>query len=168
MPMSEHIRQLRALIGTRVLELPTVTVLVVDSRGRVLLVRHVEGNDWTTPGGMIEPYETPADAALREVWEETGLLVELSNIVGVFGGPECASIYSNGDQVAWVTTVFRARAVAGSLKADGDEVLEARYLTRNEIRDLPCKPHVSGCLDALFSGGPSACFQPPKWRPIGM
>jgi 8-oxo-dGTP pyrophosphatase MutT (NUDIX family) len=47
----------------------------------VLLVRHVEGNDWTTPGGMIEPLETPADAAVRETWEETGLHVELESLL---------------------------------------------------------------------------------------
>ena len=60
MPMSDYIRGLRDRIGTTVLEVPTVSVLVFDERERILLVRHVEGNDWTTPGGMIEPYETPA------------------------------------------------------------------------------------------------------------
>ena len=85
MPMSDYIRNLRALIGTTVLETPTVSVLVFDADDRVLLVRHAEGNDWTTPGGMIEPYETPADAAVRETWEETGLFVALTRIVGVFG-----------------------------------------------------------------------------------
>ena len=57
MPMSDYIRGLRDRIGTTVLEVPTVSVLVFDERERILLVRHVEGNDWTTPGGMIEPYE---------------------------------------------------------------------------------------------------------------
>ena len=84
MPMSEYIRALRARIGTTVLEVPTVSVIVHDERDRVLLVRHIEGNVWTTPGGMIEPYELPADAALREMWEETGLVVALDRIVGVF------------------------------------------------------------------------------------
>src|SRR5215468_6986970 len=109
MPMSEYIRKLRERIGTTVLEVPTAGVLTFDDRGRVLLVRHVEGNDWTSPGGMIEPYETPSDAAVRETWEETGLLVELTRIVGVFGGPMCTAVYSNGDRVSFVSTVFLAR-----------------------------------------------------------
>jgi len=75
MPMSDYVRGLRERIGTDVLEVPTVSVVVFDERDRVLLVRHVEGNVWTTPGGMIEPYELPADAAVRETWEETGLHV---------------------------------------------------------------------------------------------
>jgi len=65
-----------------------VSVITFGDSERVLLVRHVEGNDWTTPGGMVEPYETPADAAVRETWEETGLYVRLTRIIGVFGGNE--------------------------------------------------------------------------------
>ena len=64
---------------------------------------------------MIEPYETPADAALRETWEETGLLVELRGIVGVFGGELCASTYANGDEVAWVATVLLRKYFRGSV-----------------------------------------------------
>ena len=71
MPMSSYVRGLRAKIGTHLIEVPTVSVVVIDGSGHVLLVRHVEGNLWTTPGGMIEPLEVPADAAVRETWEET-------------------------------------------------------------------------------------------------
>jgi 8-oxo-dGTP pyrophosphatase MutT (NUDIX family) len=81
--MSDYIRGLREKIGTTVLEVPTVSILTFDVHERALLVRHVEGNDWSTPGGMIEPYETPANAAVREMWEETGLFVELTHIIGV-------------------------------------------------------------------------------------
>src|ERR1700754_3693874 len=112
MPMSEYVRELRAKIGTTVLEVPSVSILTFDDRQRVLLVRHVEGNDWTTPGGMVEPYETPADAAVREMWEETGLYVALTHVVGVIGGAMCSSTYSNGDKVSWVSTVFAATPVS--------------------------------------------------------
>lgn len=147
------------------MEVPTVSVLTLDDAGRVLLVRHAEGGDWSTPGGMIEPYETPADAALREMWEETGLLVELTHIVGVFGGRPCTSVYTNGDQVAWVSTVFGAKPIRGVLEADGVEALEARYVSRDEARSLRCKPHVPLFLDAYFSGGETAHFQIPTWLP---
>jgi 8-oxo-dGTP diphosphatase len=47
-------------------------------RGRILMVRHVhDGRDyWTLPGGGIEPDETPEQAAEREVFEETGVVVK--------------------------------------------------------------------------------------------
>ena len=74
MPMSDYICGLRELIGSVVLEVPTVAVLTFDDNSRVLRVRHVEGNDWTTPGGMIKPYETPSNAAVRECGRKPGLM----------------------------------------------------------------------------------------------
>ena len=165
--MSQYIRDLRAKIGSTVLEVPTVAVLTFDDRERVLLVRHVEGNDWTTPGGMIEPYETPSDAAVRETWEETGLHVALTYVVGVFGGELCSGTYSNGDKVAWGSTVFGAEPIRGKLKPDGEEILEARYFSRVETAELRCKPHVHLFLDAAYSPQQKAHFQRATWEPPG-
>ena len=163
--MSGYIRGLRDKVGTTVLEVPTASVLVFDDRQRVLLVRHVEGNEWTTPGGMVEPYETPGDAAVRETWEETGLFVALTHVVGVFGGPLCATTYANGDQVAWISTVFGATVVGGDLQPDGEETLEARYFERPELGSLRCKPHARIFIDAGYASSRIAHFQPSTWCP---
>jgi len=167
MPMSAYIRDLRARIGTSVLEVPTVSVITFDDRERVLLVRHIEGSDWTTPGGMIEPYETPSNAAVREMWEETGLHVELTHIVGVFGGELCSTVYANGDKLAWVATVFAARPIRGTLRPDGEETIEARYFEREATRNIRCKPHVKLFLDAAYNLNRAAHFQQPTWEPPG-
>jgi 8-oxo-dGTP pyrophosphatase MutT (NUDIX family) len=163
--MSDYVRSLRAKIGTTLLEVPTVSVLTFDEDRRIVMVRHVEGNVWTTPGGMVEPYETPADAAVREMWEETGLYVELTHIIGVFSGELCAETYANGDRIAWVSTVFGAKTIGGDLQPDGDETLEVRYVGRDELIHLPCKPHVDLFLKAAFAQRPAAQFQPAVWRP---
>ena len=165
MPMSDYIRGLRGMIGTTVLEVPTVSVLTFDAQGRVLLVRHAEGGDWTTPGGMIEPYELPADAAVRETWEETGLHVELTRLIGVFGGPLCTSTYANGDRLSWVSTVFEGRRIGGALRPDGVETLEVRYFSADETQAIRCKPHVAMFLAAGRSRRDAAEFQPPTFRP---
>jgi ADP-ribose pyrophosphatase YjhB (NUDIX family) len=165
MPMSDYIRGLRDKIGTTVLEVPTVSILTFDSARRVLLVRHAEGNDWTTPGGMIEPYETPSDAAVREMWEETGLFVTLTRVVGVFGGELCASTYANGDRVSWVSTTFAAEPVSGVLRPDGEETLEVGYFARDDVASLRCKPHVRMFIDAGYASSTDAQFQQPTWRP---
>ena len=165
MAMSEYIRALRAKVGNDVLEVPTAAVITFDPTGRVLLARHADTDMWTAPGGMIEPYETPADAAVRETWEETGVLVQLTHVVGVFGGELCGVKYRNGDELSWVATVFAARPVRGEPRADGDEMLDARYFTPSELDGLACKPHVRMFLAAALAAQERAWFQPATWSP---
>ena len=163
--MSPYIRDLRSKIGTTVLEIPTVGVIAFDDRQRVLLVRHVEGNEWTAPGGMVEPYEVPADAAVREMWEETGLYVKLTHIIGVFGGEVCSATYANGDKVAWVSIIFGAQRISGSPKPDGEETLEVRYFDRAELDKIRCKPQLRRYLAAAYAPGREPHFQQPTWQP---
>jgi 8-oxo-dGTP diphosphatase len=60
-----------------------VRVIILDSENRILMVRqhHQERYVWTVPGGAIEQGETSADAAVREVKEETGLDVSIERLV---------------------------------------------------------------------------------------
>lgn len=51
----------------------TATGVVLDGRGRTLLIKHKKLGIWLCPGGHIEPNETPDEAVLREIWEETGV-----------------------------------------------------------------------------------------------
>lgn len=58
-------------------------VITFNDRDRVLLARHADAGMWVTPGGSIDPHESPADAAVCEMWEETGLLVDPTRALGV-------------------------------------------------------------------------------------
>src|SRR5881398_1994349 len=107
MGMSDYVRRLREKVGNDLLFMPSAGTLIRDEAGRVLLVRHVEGR-WMLPGGAVDPGERPADAAAREALEEAGIVVEPLAVAGVFGGPEYRITYENGDETAWVITVFHA------------------------------------------------------------
>ena len=81
-PLAEYVQRLRTLVGgEELLQIPSVSIALRDPEGRVLLARQAEGDVWLLPGGAIEPAETPADAAVREMFEETGLLVRLTSLV---------------------------------------------------------------------------------------
>lgn len=67
---------------------PTVDVVVETAGGIVLIERANEPKGWALPGGFIDYGEAPADAARREVKEETGLEVELTDLLFVYGAPD--------------------------------------------------------------------------------
>lgn len=94
---------------------------IVTRGGRILVVHRPRYDDWSFPKGKLEEGETWADAALREVEEETGLRCELGDEVGrtyylVLKGPkevryfhmrsdEEASARNEVDEIRWVTPV---------------------------------------------------------------
>ena len=164
--MPEYVRHLREIVGgDELLQLPSVSVALRDAAGRVLLARHAEGDVWLLPGGTVEPGETPADAALREMWEETRLVVRLTAIVGVFGGPEFIVRYRNGHRTSYVTTTFEAAPEAGRASPDGSELLELRFVSEAEAAALHTAPWVSEVLQAVFRTKGSPTFRPPQWTP---
>lgn len=59
-------------------------VVVPDEEGNVLLIRRADDETWGIPGGWVELAESPAEAAVRETREETGLHVETIELVGVY------------------------------------------------------------------------------------
>jgi ADP-ribose pyrophosphatase YjhB (NUDIX family) len=165
--ISPHVKALRAKLGSMRIILPSVAALVFDDRGGLLLVRQVDGGVWSTPGGTIELHETPADAVVREVWEETGLEVEIVRIAAVLGGPEYLVRYPNGDETQYVMTAFECSARSGHPRGDGEETLEARYWTPEEAAALPLAPWLRHALPLLIERRAATTFQPARWQPPG-
>jgi len=165
MPLSGHLRELRKKVGNDLLVLPSAAVAIYDEQGRVLMGLHSDRKVWVMPGGLIEPEEIPADAAIREVWEETGLLVELTNILGVYGGRELVVDYVNGDRASYVGVIFRGRINGGQLRADAEEILDVRYISRAELKELPHARWLDIALDSIYAQNGPADFQKSTWRP---
>ena len=164
MPISPYIKALRAAIGTQRLLVPSVGAIVRDG-DRILLVQERETGLWSTPGGALELDDTPANAVVREVFEETGLTVEPTRIFGVYGGPEFVVRYPNGDETQYISTMFECRVVAGEIRPDGEEIQHARYWTRDEASRLPLSPWLTRMIARLYDRMPDAWFEAPTWRP---
>ena len=164
MPISDYLRELRARVGTTLLIVPSVTGLVFDGEGRVLLARHAHLDLWALPGGAVDPGETPQDAVVRELWEETGLMVEPVHVRGAFSGPAFHVHYPNGDQVTYVTTMFECRVTGGALRPDGEEVKDVRYVSASELPVLTITAGTALVLPRLMTPGAPAWIPPVTWR----
>lgn len=149
--MSEYVRGLRRKIGHDLLFGPSAAVFVRDHEGRILLVQSPTGN-WMLPGGAVDPGERPAEAARREAWEEAAVVVEPLRVAGVFGGPEYRHTYPNGDEIAFVLTVFDARLVEGEPRPDGEETQAVGWFAPDELETLQTTPATRATLRDVLAG----------------
>jgi ADP-ribose pyrophosphatase YjhB (NUDIX family) len=67
-----------------------VDTAVFDDQGRMLLIQRADDRLWAMPGGACDVGEAPATGAAREVWEETGYIVEIDRLIGVFDSRLCS------------------------------------------------------------------------------
>ncbi|MEU7794061.1 NUDIX domain-containing protein [Micromonospora tulbaghiae] len=134
MAVSSYVARLRAVIGHELIQMPSVSVVVVDERARILLVRHAEdGNGWAVPGGAVDIGESPAQAAVREIREEIGVRINRPRLLDVLGGPDYEVTYPNGDRVAYVTAVYQATIAYGEPVPDHDEIGELDWFTPPQL-----------------------------------
>ena len=107
--------------------------VVVVQDGRLLLVRRGVGpgkGRWALPAGYVDAGEDPRAAAAREAREETGLLVQVGEVVDVYPGPAVG-----GGHGASFFIAFEAVATGGELAA-ADDALDAGFFGLDELPEL--------------------------------
>ena len=140
--------------------MPTLgAAAAVAYRGKVLLIKRRDVEIWALPGGAVENGESLAQAAVREVREETGVSVELTRLVGVYSRPNWRAGGDHG-------VLFAARPLSHDIVPQPEEALEAAYFApdalpephawwiKERINDaLEGKTGVARLQDALWPAG---------------
>ncbi len=154
MPTPPFVLELRRKIGHDRLWLTTAMGAVIDGSGRVLLARRADNGAWTLPGGIIDPAEQPADAAVREVFEETGVLAVPETLASVtVAAPHT---YPNGDKVQYLEFCFRCRDGGGAARINDSESTEVGWHALDALPDL--HEHCRGLLAIALEQRPATAF----------
>ncbi len=136
MPISPYYAALRQKLGTILLLIPAVAAVVHDETGHVLIQESKHGG-YSLPAGAIEPGEQPAQAVAREVFEETGLVVRPSRLLGVFGGSENCRVHCpNGDCVEYTVCLFQCAIVSGHPTCRDGESASVQFYRPNDVPRL--------------------------------
>ncbi len=87
----------------------------------VLLIRRSDNGNWSMPGGAHEPGESLSHTAVRETREETGIIIRLTGLVGIFTDPMHVIHYTSNDEVRQeFTIVYRAEPIGGEPKPSSE------------------------------------------------
>ena len=126
----------------------SVSGVIPDDRGRVLLIRRRDNQHWEPPGGVLELNETILDGLRREIREETGLDIEPGALTGV---------YKNMPR-GIIALVFRCKITGGHL-ATNNEVTAFHWADPDDIRQRTSEAYAVRLLDALREGTAPAIRQ---------
>ncbi|MFJ9440490.1 NUDIX hydrolase [Kitasatospora sp. NPDC101235] len=118
---------------------PSVTAVVTDVDGRLLLIHKTDNNLWALPGGGHDIGESVADTVVREVREETGIDVEVVSVVGLYTDPGHVMAYDDGEVRQQFSICFRARPTGGALRTSS-ESKEVRWVNPADLDDLEIHP----------------------------
>ena len=154
MPTPEFVATLRAHVGHDPLWLSTAAGVVLDSDNKVLLGRRSDTGGWALPGGIIDPAEEPADAAAREVFEETGVLAVPERLIAVSVSSRMR--YPNGDRVQYLELTLLCRPVGGRAQVNDSESVEVGWHPLSTLPQL--SQHTLSLLAHATSGKAEAAF----------
>jgi 8-oxo-dGTP diphosphatase len=126
--------------------------LCVDPDGRLLLARAAPQltlrGRWFLPGGGVDQGEAPADALRREIEEESGLIVEVGDLLDVVSDvrtlPDETSLHT-------VRIIYRVNSWTGTLRAEEHGTTDAvQWCTKEELSTMPLAHYVEGVINRFL------------------
>ncbi|MBH0230636.1 NUDIX hydrolase [Halobacillus yeomjeoni] len=128
----EYYKYLRQYVGHKPIILPGSVVIILNEQNEVLFQKRHDGG-WGLPGGLMDLGESFIEAAKREVYEETGLVVENLKLLDVFSGSDYYFKVSNGDELYSATAVYYTHDVSGEMRIDDHESIKIQYFPLSNL-----------------------------------
>ena len=124
-------------------------IIFDETKQKVLLTQRADNGQWCLPSGGVDAGERVEETCIREVYEETGLNVRVTRLVGVYSDPNRLVEYPDGGKAHVVAISFEAEIIDGKLGLS-DETTDFGYFTVTEMDKLEMLlNHKERILDAL-------------------
>jgi ADP-ribose pyrophosphatase YjhB (NUDIX family) len=118
---------------------PAVTAVVKNDAYEVLMIERTDNGLWALPGGAQDFGESLADAARREVNEETGIEIEITGLSGIYSDPHHVIAYDDGEVRQEFSICFLGKMTGGELRTSS-ESRQARWVPISQLDDLNMHP----------------------------
>lgn len=118
-----------------------VTAFILDESGRLLMIRRTDNDLYAIPGGVQEIGETIVQTVVREVREETGILVDVTGLIGVYSDPKHVIAFADGEVRQEFSLCFRAQPIRGELRTSS-ESKEVLWVEPSRLDDLNIHPSI--------------------------
>jgi len=126
------------------------SAFVLDPAGRLLMIQRTDSGLYALPGGRHELGETMTETAVRETLEETGVTIEVTDLIGIYSDPAHVVAFSDGEVRQEFSICFRARPVSGQPRPS-DESSEVRWIPRDQLDTLDIHPSIRLRIDHGYS-----------------
>jgi ADP-ribose pyrophosphatase YjhB (NUDIX family) len=137
--------------------MPTLgAVVAIIEHGRILLTEREDSAVWCLPGGAVEDGEALEGAAAREAFEETGMIVRLTRLVGIYSQPRW---HHGGNHFA----LFAGEPIGGALRLAEGETTDAGFFDRAALPEPLVWWHHQPIADALDGASGVARVIPGDW-----
>ena len=118
---------------------PACGVLAVDEQGRLLLQRRRDTGQWALPMGKMEIGETPTQCAVRETREETGVIVRVTGLLGIYSDPQHIVAYGDGEIRQEYEVILLGQPIGGEPTVN-DEAIDVRWVRWDSLDELDIHP----------------------------
>jgi ADP-ribose pyrophosphatase YjhB (NUDIX family) len=155
----EAITQLKSTVFSRMSPVVAGAAAVIDQEGKILLMRRTDNHLWTMPAGQMEVGETPAEAVVRETFEETGVRSVPKALVGIYDSRIWAKP-PRPQHVYMFTFLCEPLAEQNMGPFDTNETLEVGWFRENNLPDHLYVGHYKRIADAyrVWNGNVLAHF----------
>jgi 8-oxo-dGTP pyrophosphatase MutT (NUDIX family) len=131
---------------------------IFNEEGKILLTRRVDNGQWCLPSGGMDAGESTSETAIREVFEETGLQVGLTRLVGVYSDPNQLVMYVDGNKAQIVAIHFEAEVTGGTLGLS-NETSDFGYFSLEEMKGLEMLGHHKKRIEDTLARKAEAVFE---------